>query len=255
MRHPHPRPRSRLLAVWLLLPAAGLALLLQMPAQALAGLLAAACQQQCRLAETAGPWWAGRGQLFVRSPGEAQWHALGSLSWQALAGDDALFAIDLADGRAVLDRHLDIRIERLQFPASLVLGHPAWQLPATGWQGSIELSQTSIRRDGRRPGESHGHLTWRGAASGLLENHPLGDLHAAWQWHPARGLSAELDGGRADEIALSGHLHAPADGAAALTAEVTLDGESRRVLDRYLRAFAAPQADQPGRYALAWSVR
>lgn len=255
MRHPRPRRPNRRLAAWLLLPLGALALLLQMPAHALAGLLATACQQQCRLADTAGPWWAGHGQLFVRPPGNDQWQALGALAWQALPGSGDLLAVDFAGGRAVLDRQLEIRIDRLQLPASLVLGHPAWQLPATGWQGSIELSQTTIGRDGRRPGASQGHVTWRGAASGLLENHPLGDLHAVWQWHPERGLSAELDGGRAGEIALSGHLQAGNGSTAALTGEVSLDGESRLVLDRYLRLFAAPEGEHPARYALAWPVR
>lgn len=255
MRHPRAHRPRRARAAWWLLPAAALALLLQMPAQAPASLLAAACQQQCRVAGASGPWWAGHGQLFVRAAGDQPWQALGPLSWHALPGGDALFAIKLGGGRIVLERQLTIRIDHLQLPAALVLGHPAWGLPPTGWHGQLELTQTRLGRAGRRLGASHGHLTWRGAASGLLENHPLGDLHAAWRWHPDNGLQADLDGGRSGALALGGQLQAATDGSARLAGEVTLDGESRLVLDRYLRLFAVPLDDRPGRYALAWLVR
>lgn len=249
MRHPRPRRPPRRALLWLL-PIAALTLLLQMPAHRLGGLIESACTGQCRLAELSGPWWAGHGLLFVRTPGPQGWLSLGTASWQPLPGGTDLLAIELASGRIVIDAQLAARIDRLQLPASLVLGQPVWQLPATGWQGTLELTQTVIGRDGRRPGESHGRLIWRGAASGLLENHPLGDLQAAWRWHPDNGLSAEVDGGRAGEIAVNGRLQT-----GELSAEISLDGESRPVLERYLRSFAVPQADQPGRYVLAWTVR
>ena len=249
MRHPRQRRPPRHFAFWLL-PLAALALLLQMPAHRLGSLIESACAGQCRLAELSGPWWAGQGLLFVRTPGSEGWLSLGTASWQPLPGGTDLLAIELAGGRIVIDAQLTARIDHLQLPASLALGHPAWQLPATGWQGTLELTQTVIGRAGRRPGESHGRLIWRDAASGLLENHPLGDLQASWRWLPDNGLSAELDGGRAGEIAVNGHLQA-----GELSVEISLDGESRQVLERYLQSFAVPQADHPGRYLLTSTVR
>lgn len=248
MSPPRPHRRRSRPALWFL-PLATLLLLLQMPAHRLGGLIESACAGQCRLAELSGPWWAGQGRLFARTPDGEGWLPLGDAGWRTLPGGGDWLAIAMAGGELVVDRQFNLRIDGLQLPAALVLGQPAWRLPATGWQGSLELSAATFRRDGRRPGESQGRLIWRNAASDLLENHPLGDLQADWHWHPEAGLRADLAGGLPGEIALSGQLQGQS-----LHLEIGLDGASRPALERYLKSFADAGA-QPGQYTLAWTVR
>src|SRR5512145_1003028 len=101
MKHPDPKPRRRA-RLWLGLPAVLLIFVLQMPASHLAALANDWCAGQCRLASVDGPWWAGRGFLFIKSQTDRGWHALGAMSWQLLPARNELAELHLGGGTAVL---------------------------------------------------------------------------------------------------------------------------------------------------------
>jgi hypothetical protein len=259
MKHPDPKPRRRA-GFWLGLPAVLLIFVLQMPASHLAALANDWCAGQCRLASVDGPWWAGRGFLFIKSPTDRGWHALGAMSWRLLPARNELAELHLGGGTAVLQidtQGLHLRLDSVTLPAAAVLTHQAFNLPTAGWSGTLRLNQTTLHWQGNNQFSSQGHLAWLGARSSLLEDHPLGDLGLSWTWQSGHTLQARIEGGRPGEIELHGLLsHTPAGtGQAAsrtLSGELRLGEAARLRLEKYVHFVGQASAGTPGHYVLAW---
>lgn len=233
-----------------------LALLAQLPAHWLASRISASCSGQCRLSGVSGPWWAGNGMLLLRSPVSGNWLAGGQLSWRFRPDSANWLMVRLGAGTARLDHHGHLHIDRIVLPAEIILAQAAWKLPVAGWHGAIEITDTrlTLSKPWRGLGPGQGVVRWRQAASGLLENYPLGDLSATWQWAPSAGLSAELGGGRKGEITLAGNLDFHPDRPAQRSAnlEVELAGDAAYRLDKYFRMMARPVAGKPNQYSISW---
>lgn len=232
--------------------ATGLALLAQMPPHWPAAAIETACAGRCRLGQVDGRWWSGHGELFARSPASENWLALGRLDWQLFPAAGGVAEIGLDRGRIVVHDFAELSIDRLLIPAEIVLGDRRLKLPTGDWQGQLEISRTTIRRQGLRPGASQGELIWHGAASSLLAGHPLGDYQVRWQWLPGEKLSATIGGGRPGAIDLTGSI-APLGGDGGqlhLRGRIALSGESSGELARYLRLIAAPDPAANGQYLI-----
>lgn len=247
---------------WPLLLALALVLflvLLRMPARYPAALLNSWCAERCRLAQTEGPWWAGRGQLHVQSP-SGGWRALGPLAWSLWPGVDRLLELQLAGGRITLrlgGAGLQAEIDGLQLPAELVLAQPALGLPSAGWQGQLRLSGTRVQLARLPQWQGNGQLDWLGASSSLLENQALGDLALRWTWDAHTGLQAQLQGGRAGQIHLKSELGLtpPQTGRSpvlSLQGRLFLAPPVQQALDKYLRLLGQNSAPGSGNYQLAW---
>lgn len=261
MRHPRPRPAGRAANWPRRLFSLGLCSLLglaQLPASWPAAALNAACAGQCRIAEADGAWWQGRGRLFARLPDADAWFDLGPLAWQ-LKPFSASAEIRLGDGRATLalaGDGLHLSADGLVLPAALLLAQPALKLPGSGWQGRLALGRSTTHWSFAGIPDSQGELVWHGAASGLLEDYPLGELRIAWAYQ-ADGLQARLAGGRQGNIELDGQLvlhgkNAGRGWQGKLTGEARLANDAESRLGRYLQMIAQPQGG--GRYRLDWSA-
>lgn len=258
MRHPRARPGGRP-AAWprylLALILCGLLGLAQLPASWPAAAINAACAGQCRIAEADGSWWQGRGRLYARLPDAASWFDLGPLAWQL-----DLFAasaeIQLGEGRATLalaGDGLHLSADGIVVPATLLLAQPALKLPGSGWQGRLDLRRSTTHWSFAGIPESRGKLVWRGAASGLLEDYPLGDLEMKWAYRIEDGLQAELAGGKPGNIELDGQLALHGKNAGRgwqgrLSGEARLANDAELRLGRYLQLIARPLG--AGRYRL-----
>ncbi len=262
MRHPRPRPTSRV-ANWprrlLILGLCGLLGLAQLPASWPAAALNTACADQCRIAEADGVWWQGHGRLFARLPDGESWLDLGPLAWDL----DILAAggeIRLGTGQARLTLGADgLRLSAadIVLPAALLLAQPALKLPAGGWQGWLDIRRSEAHWSFAGTLDGQGRLVWQAAASGLLDDYPLGDLEINWAYRAATGLEARLGGGKPGKLALDGQLalqgkNAGRNWQGKLSGEARLSGEAESRLGRYLQLIARPQG--AGHYRLDWSA-
>jgi hypothetical protein len=230
----------------LVLLVAAAALLVQMPARRAAGLLDSLCAGQCRVANMEGPWWAGHGELFARSPGNGRWLALGPFAWRAAGLFPPAVEFFAGEGHARLSAGtsgLELRLAEIALPAELVLAQPRLNLPAAGWRGLVRLEQTTVRRSHDGNLEAAGTARWMGAATSLLEDYPLGDIELRWSWNPQKGMSGQLSGGRGGHLSIEARLDANG-----LAGTATLSEAARVRLDKYVGVIARPDPARPGQY-------
>lgn len=205
-----------------------LALLFTAPAQVVAIMVEHACAGHCRIADSRGRAWAGNGRLFLRS-GE-HWFDLGRLDWQ-LPAQNAYLRIGVDGGEIVWRTLHRIDIDGIVLPATAILGHPALQLPASDWHGSLLVQATQLEIASGQPSRinGHGRIDWRDAATPLLLDHPLGDYRLDWQWDGQQRPRASFSGGRPGAIAAEGSF----DGER-LQARVSLQASARTALTPYI---------------------
>lgn len=209
------------------------------------------CAGQCRIVDSAGTLWSGRGRFYAADATQ-RWHDLGALRWSlSLAG----LHLSLGDGELSLGRengHWSLIGRSLAVPAALALGAPPLGLPPAGWQGLLLLEDGRFEFPGAGAPAGHFRLRWLGAASALLDGIPLGDFMAEGSI-AAGALQAELTGGRAD-LGLHGQLRLEAknDGMprlAGLAGELRLSPTLDARLGRHV-ALLFPPAGTPGNYRL-----
>lgn len=240
---------------WFFVLAGSIALLGQMPAHRVAASITSACAGQCRLAEVSGPWWAGRGELFIKAPASKAWHALGDFAWQSAPAGAGIAELALGRGRIRLRNLDEIWIDGIRLPAEILLAQPHFGLPGSDWQGQLEIGQTRLQRAGRQLGESHGELHWQGAASSLLAGYPLGDYQMHWRWQTGL-IAARLSGGRPESIELQAEIGATSgvDREHRLRGHVTVRGAAQAELGRYLHLIGPPASSNAGQFPFDWPL-
>ncbi len=225
-----------------------LALLVNMPARFVALLVEQACSGQCRISDSSGSAWNGQGRLFLNS--NQRWFDLGPVHWRFPASD-AYFVLGLGHGKIIWRTLHQLEVDGITLPAAAILGHPALQLPAGDWRGSLTVGTTQLRlAPGNTPGISgHGQIEWRQAATPLVADYPLGNYQINWRWEERSAPHGSFSGGRPSLILVEGQFDA-----GQANARIDLQGEARLRLERYLSLIARPLPDRDGSWTLLFRL-
>lgn len=221
-----------------------LALLLTMPARLLTLVVERACAGHCRITDSTGQAWAGQGRLYLRS--DESWFDLGQLQWCFICRQ-ALLRLRLDQGEMIWLSPRRITLDVIDLPANAVLGLRSLKLPAGNWQGRLQLRDTNLDLVSLQPldWQGKGSINWLQAASPLLADYPLGNYRLDWAWQE-QSPSASFSGGSPPEIIVAGSL-----GASRLDAKVSLNGEARVALDRYLSLIAQASGQGEGQWVIS----
>ncbi len=231
--------------------------LLQAPAAWLAHFTNEKCVSQCRLARVSGPWWAGQGELFVKSPSNGNWNLIGDINWR-LTRPFGL-EVHLGGGTARLDLGLSgvqLMLDRIVLPADIVLSQKVLVLPTASWDGSLHLLKTTAAWDMRGSSQATGHVVWKNVTSSMVSNYPLGNIELGWDWKGGQGLSGKVANSPNDAFTLSGDLQTgPQFNNVSFDGMVDLAPGSRARLSKYLSLVAKPVSGTEGRYRIKYPQR
>jgi hypothetical protein len=224
-------------------------LVAQAPAAWLAHWLNDWCAQ-CRLASVSGPWWAGQGVLYLKSPSSGDWRLVDDLDWR-LSLPLAL-EIHLGAGHARLAPSLtqiELTLEQIVLPAELILAQKILALPTASWGGQLHFEQTKAHWGYAAKPRASGLVVWENIASSLIENIPLGSVEVRWDSPDGQRLSAKVASRPNDVMSLSGDLQSgPGFRSAQFSGLIDLAPSARSRLAKYLRLVAQPVAGHEGRF-------
>ena len=227
-------------------------LLGQAPASWLANRLNDLCANQCRLANVSGPWWAGQGVLYVKSPSQGDWRLVDDIDWRLRL--PLVFEIHLGAGSARLApgfSQIELTLNQITLPADMILAQKILVLPTASWGGSLHFEQTNAVWDYAAHHRATGLVVWENMASSMLENIPLGSIEVHWNWPDGQALSAKVTSRPNEVMNLHGDLQAePSFKSARFAGVVDLKPSARPRLEKYLRLIAEPVAGHDGRFAI-----
>jgi hypothetical protein len=213
------------------------------------------CATQCRLANVSGPWWAGQGVLYLKSPGDGNWRLVDDLDWRLRL--PMALEIHLGAGHASLApslRQIELTLEQIVLPAELILAQKILALPTASWGGDLRFEQTKVHWDYTAKPRASGLVVWENIASSLIENIPLGSLEARWESPDGQRLSAKVASRPNETMSLSGELQfGPGLKVTQFAGVIDLAPSARPRLEKYLRLIAQPVAGYEGRFNIQLS--